>query len=109
MDHSQRLALRKRIQVAVAQMKERSASIPGEEPVWRPFIEQLEAFLKWTHNDRDPELEEIERITVGWMAIRELGEEGADVPVPWRPLYDEMKALQHFIMNYYDPNVVLDP
>jgi len=103
MDRHQRAAFRKRIEQALTELSRRQQAYPAEAPLWQPFVVQLKALLVMTDDDRQPELQELERITVGFMAIRELGEEEEDVEEKWRPLYTEMKEIQNGVMNFYEP------
>ena len=75
----------------------------AERKFWRPFRVQLEALDRWTKNEGDVPADQIEKITLGYLAITSLGEEPEDVAPKLLELYEELKEIQTNVMEWYGP------
>lgn len=100
-DREGRKAFRKRAQEALDVIAGEEARGEGERAFFRPFRVQLEALLTWTKDEADPDPELLERITIGNLALRELGEEPEDVDPKLLGLWESLKTLQTNVMDWY--------
>lgn len=101
-DRTGRAAFRTRVRQALDTISTEEKG-ERERAFWRPFRVQLEALLAWTKDDNDPPIEHLEKITLGHLALRELGEELRDVPPHLVPLYEQLKEIQTNVMDWYVP------
>jgi len=102
-DKQARADLRASIQKAQRQIDALAVAQPAATARWAPFREQLAALADWLKGDALPEPENLDRITLGNMALRELGETRDDTPPELRPLRQELISIQNEVMNFYAP------
>jgi hypothetical protein len=102
-DRRARAELRARTERVLDDIETRAARDPAAAPMWQSFAVQLRALLAWTKDDRLPTSEELERITVGNMAIHELGETFAETPPDLQDLREELMIIQDDVMSFYAP------
>lgn len=100
-DREGRKAFRKRVDEALKTIAAEESRGEGERAFFRPFRVQLEALLSWTKDEADPDPELLERITVGNLALRELGEEAEDVDPRLLELWRSLKIIQTNVMDWY--------
>lgn len=104
MDRHERAAFRRLVATVLGEVERRhAAGIAKEVDLWPPFIVQLRHLQELIADDGEPALQELERITVGHMALREIGEEREEVPADLLPLWDELHEVQTGVMSYYAP------
>lgn len=104
MDRHEREAFRSLVAETLADVEQRLAmGVATEVGLWQPFIVQLRHLQELIADDGEPALQELERITVGHMAIREIAEERQDVPQDLLALWNKLHEVQTGVMSYYAP------
>lgn len=104
MDRNERAAFRKLVADVLAAIEQRDAmKLPTEVGLWPPFIAELRRLQGMIANDGEPSLLELQSITVGHMALREIAEEPQDVPPDLLPLWKKLHEVQTGVMSYYAP------
>lgn len=104
MDRHERAAFRKLVAEVLAAVEQRDAmKLPTEVGLWPQFIVELRQLQALIANDGEPSLLELQQITVGHMALREIAEEREEVPEDLLPLWEKMHEVQTGVMSYYAP------
>lgn len=99
----ERAALRARVQATHDGIAATLAAQPAARSLLEPIRQQLAALLAWTEDDALPAEADLRRITVGHIALREIGELEEDAPPALRPLRAALLEIQDDVMSFYEP------
>lgn len=101
MNRDERAALRARVQTVHDEVQEILGAQPAARALLEPIRGQLAALLLWTKDDGLPPEADLRRITVGHIAVREMGELEEDTPEALRPLRAALMEIQSGVMEFY--------
>lgn len=105
MTAAQRARFDKLLHETLAEVRGLAASDKTRPELWRSILVQLEFLEEITRGGQSPPWELLRKITIGNIAIRELGETEDEVPERLRKVWDDLKTLQSDAFDWYDDEV----
>ncbi len=102
MTSAERPRFDKLLRETMAEVRSLAASDRARPELWRSLLVQLEFLEEITAGGQSPPFELLRKITIGNIAIRELGETEEEVPERLRKVWDDLKTLQSDAFDWYD-------